>query len=71
MEYVYTATGPTVKSCLAREKAEKNPNTSKLMAYSDANWCNNQGNGESMSSYFAFLANNLVNFKVELQGMTC
>ena len=42
----------------------------KLIAFSGANWGNNQDNGKSMSSYIVFLSNAPVSFKVRLQGLT-
>ena len=42
----------------------------KLMAFSGANWSNNQDNGKSMSLYIVFVSNASVSLKVGLQGLT-
>ena len=42
----------------------------RLAAFSDDNWGNNPDNGWSTSTYIVMLANALISFKVELQGLT-
>ena len=42
----------------------------KLTVFSDANWGNNPDNGQSTSSYIAFLSDGPVSFKVGLRGLT-